>query len=65
MREDTSDPTPPRLRVRSLAFGLILAVAGVWIAAQARKPAPQAPQAVVGYVTPVPEPEPVPAKEPG
>ena len=65
MREDTSNPSRPILRARSLAFvGLILAVAGVWVAAQALKPAPSAPQAVVGYVTPVPEPEPVPAKEP-
>lgn len=66
MREDTGNPIRPRLRARSLAFvGLILAVVGVWVAAQRLKPAPRAPQAVVGYVTPVPEPEPVPARQPG
>ena len=66
MREDTSNPTRPILRARSLAFvGLIMAAAGVWVAAQALKPAPPAPQAVVGYVTPVPEPEPVPVRQPG
>ena len=66
MREDPSKPGRPMLRARSLAFaGLLLAVAGVWLAAQGLKPAPHAPQAVVGYVTPVPAPEPVPAREPG
>lgn len=66
MREHTSNPSRPMLRARSLAaVGLILAVMGVWVAAQALKPAPHAPQEAIGYVTPVPEPEPVPAKEPG
>jgi len=66
MRDETNKPNRPILRARSLAFvGVILAVAGVWVAAQALKPASGGPQEVTAYGTPAPEPEPVPAKEPG